>query len=337
MKILFLARLYWPHGGGVEKHVEKLSEQFIKRGDTVVLVTEQYDQDLAETETHKGVLIYRIPYFAISSKLSLWTWMEKHISLFDEADVVHVHDVFWWYWPIWAMRLLKPVYITFHGYEGNDLPTKKAVMWRKTAETLCRGSMCIGSFMRKWYLASPDIISYGAADNKRLPEMKDETAVFLGRYDEDTGVLVYAEVAKKIKRLQRSYFYGDGPQKQQLVNMISSNKKISVFPWTQDVSSAMKKGKYVFVSRYLGILEAMQAGKLVVAVYNNQIKRDYLECHPMRDNMLIAADAKELICKLEKIMNAPEEERLMIERAYNWAQKQTWQKLMGEYERLWEK
>jgi glycosyltransferase involved in cell wall biosynthesis len=337
MKILFLTRLYWPHRGGVEKHVEKVSKELMKLGYEVKIITEQYDQNLSEKETHGGVGIIRIPYFAIKSKLSLWTWIDKQMDLFDWADVVHVHDVFWWYWPIWASRLFKPVYITFHGYEGSGLPTKKAVMWRKVAESVCRGSICIGEFMKKWYRASPEIISYGAANQSVLPKRKDRTAVFLGRFDEDTGVLEYAQAVKQSEFFTKVYFYGDGSQKELLKKIIKNDKRCVIYPWTDSISGAMRLGNFVFVSRYLGILEAMQAKKLVVSVYNNQIKQDYLTCHPMRDNMIIAANSRQLVTRLQKIEDDPDAGELMIERAHDWAKDQTWLKLTREYVSLWQK
>jgi glycosyltransferase involved in cell wall biosynthesis len=283
------------------------------------------------------VEVYRIPYFAIKSKLSLWTWMEKQIELFDWADVVHIHDVFWWYWPIWVSRLFKPVYITFHGYEGSGLPTKKAIMWRKLAECLCRGSICIGGFMKKWYWAAPELISYGAADLRPLPPKKDRTAVFLGRFDEDTGVLVYAQAVRHSKLFSKVYFYGDGPQKARLKRIIGGDKRCVILPWTDSVTSAMRRGNFVFVSRYLGILEAMQAKKLVIAVYNNRIKQDYLMCHPMSDNMIVAANSQQLLDQLHHLKDDSKSVQQMIERAHDWAKDQTWNKLAWEYLSLWQK
>lgn len=336
MRILFLSRLYSPHRGGVEKHVEKLSEQLIKRGHQVVVITEQYEQSLVEKEVVKGVMVYRVPYFAINSKTSMWTWMDKHIDIFDQADVVHVHDVFWWYWPIWVMRLMKPVYITYHGYEGVNPPTKKIVALRKASEIICRGSICVGEFMKKWYFASPNMITYGAADLKLLQPCKQQATSFLGRFEEDTGVLMYAEAVKMIKQLKAVNFYGSGSELEQLKSIAGTSKQIQIYDWTNKVESVLKTSRYVFVSRYLGILEAMQAGRLVFAVYNNQIKKDYLECHPMRDNMVIAGSAAELAHKFKEILKTPEKEEVMVARAYEWAEQQTWAKMMEGYLNLWQ-
>lgn len=335
MIILFLVRLYWPHGGGVEKHVEKLSEQFVKRGDEVWVITEQYDQSLSEYEIHENVKIYRIPYFALKSKLLLWTWMENHIDLVDVADVVHVHDVFWWYWPTYVLRLFKPVYITFHGYEGADPPTRKAILWRKMSEIACRRALCVGDFMKKWYWARPDAITYGAANLKPLPLPDNHSAVFWGRFDEDTGVLLYAEAIKQLRAVTSASFYGNGSQLQQLQKICQGSSRIEILPWTNKVESVLAHHRFAFVSRYLSILEAMQVGRLVIAVYNNQIKRDYLMCHPMVDNMVVAGSSRELVYKLKHIISRPDEERIMIARAQEWAVKQRWESMRDLYLRLW--
>ena len=132
--VAMLCRLFTPHSGGVEKHVELLSKELLKRGHSIVLITEQYSLDLPLEEIIDGVRVVRIPYFALNSKRLVWTWMCEHENLFADADLVHVHDVFWWYWPIHILLLFKPVFITFHGYEGSEPPTKKAIIQRKISE-----------------------------------------------------------------------------------------------------------------------------------------------------------------------------------------------------------
>jgi len=337
MRILFLSRLYWPHRGGVEKHVEKISEQLIKAGHEITVITEQYDPELPLEETYHQVKIIRIPYFALKSKLSLWTWMENHIDLVDAADLVHIHDVFWWYLPTWVLRLFTPAYITFHGYEGSQPPTKKAVLWRKLAEFACRGSICVGGFMRKWYWARPTEVIYGAADNKPGNKIETKNAAFIGRFDYDTGVDIYLSAAKQLRELKQIDFYGDGPLTKELVKQLKTDQHIKIKKWTDRADQVLRTHRFAWVSRYLGIIEAMQSKRLVVAVYNNQIKKDYLICHPMRDNMLIVGNADELVFRMREIIKQPERENFMIERAYNWAKKQRWETITQEYMNLWQR
>ncbi len=156
MNILFLARLYWPHVGGVEKHLREISLRLGPRGHKIIIVTERHDNHLSEHEIVDGIEIYRMPS---GEKWQVWKWMIAHFYLLKWADVVHIHDVFYWYLPfIWY----KKSYITFHGYEGSDLPTSGQVFWHQLAAKLTRGNICIGDFHRKWYGVKPNFVSYGA-------------------------------------------------------------------------------------------------------------------------------------------------------------------------------
>ena len=61
MNILFFSRLFYPHIGGVEKHVLEISKILIKKGHKIVVVTEQHQKDLKSKEKVEGIEVYRIP------------------------------------------------------------------------------------------------------------------------------------------------------------------------------------------------------------------------------------------------------------------------------------
>lgn len=157
MNVLFLTRLYWPHVGGVEKHVERISE-ILKKKHEITIVCERHDPLLLDFEQRRGVKIYRI---SGSDKWTIWKWWLVHLQLIKQADIVHVHDVFFWFLPFRLPYWFKKVYVTFHGYEG-AVPTRKQVFWHRLAAKLTRGNICIGDFHRKWYGVKPDFVSYGA-------------------------------------------------------------------------------------------------------------------------------------------------------------------------------
>lgn len=125
MKTLFLSRFYWPHIGGVEKHVEHISQELIKKDCTVTVLTTKYKKDLKNEEIYKQVKIIRfreprIKYFGL---FYIWWWIFKNRRLIKENNIVHVHDVFIWYLPFRFLYRKKPVYTTFHGWE-TDYPIK---------------------------------------------------------------------------------------------------------------------------------------------------------------------------------------------------------------------
>lgn len=155
-KVLFLARLYLPHVGGVEKHLQKISALLKSRYD-ITIVCFKHDPKLVDFEIIDGISVYRLPKL---DKWSVWSYFLIHNSLFRTADIVHIHDVFYWYLPF--VYLNKKVFMTFHGYEGADPPKCIQIFWHRLAAFFTRGNLCIGGFHQKYYGVSPTFISYGA-------------------------------------------------------------------------------------------------------------------------------------------------------------------------------
>jgi len=334
-KIIHISRLFWPHIGGVELHVEKLSLKLIEMGYSVAVVTEQYDPELKLKESYKGITIYRIPYSVLKRKSLVWRVMAHNQPMFNKADVVHVHDVFWWYLPVRLSLSKKHVFTTFHGYEGSREPSRRAIWHRKIVEKMSSKTICIGEFMRTWYKAKPDMVLYGAADMVPTPPPNRRLAVYLGRLEEDAGVLTYLSAIASIKPEIFLDIYGEGQQLEQAREIIKRhNLPASLHGWTKQPEERLKEARYAFVSRYLAILEAMQARRLVAAVYNNDIKRDYLACHPQSANMIIAGNGRELAQKIMRLSEA--KELHMVESAYQWAKLQTWDKIAEDYLHLWQ-
>lgn len=142
MNILFLSRYKWPRVGGVEKHVHEISLRLQSKGHKIKILTED--------EVGKD-------------KWEIWRNIWKYKELFDWADVVHIHDVYFWVLFLRFFYLKKKFFITFHGYEGSEAPKLKQIIWHRLAAFFTNGNICIGDFHVKWYGVKPDFISYGAA------------------------------------------------------------------------------------------------------------------------------------------------------------------------------
>ena len=160
MKILMMCRLYCPHVGGVEKHVQKISQSLSLRGHRITIVCEKHDPQLPDFEAKRGVEIYRIWG---SDKWAIWKWWLQHLNLIKDADIIHIHDVFFWFLPFRLPFWHKKVYMTFHGWEGIYPVPWRNKLQHKIAEKLSRGNICVGSYLTKWYGTKPDFITYGAA------------------------------------------------------------------------------------------------------------------------------------------------------------------------------
>lgn len=166
MKILFFCRRFWPLIGGVEKHVLEISKRMIKKGNKIVVITEwgKDDGGLKAFEKFEEINIYRIPITTNEKlkKFQIWRWLWKNRKLINEADIVHCHDLFYWFLPFKFIYPRKKVFTTFHGYEGSQPPKWNQVLSHKTAGWLSMGTMAIGDWHEKWYGIKSDIVSYGA-------------------------------------------------------------------------------------------------------------------------------------------------------------------------------
>lgn len=339
MKILFLCRLYAPHIGGVEKHVTEIAKRLLAEGNEVYIITEKYDEKLQDFEIINGVTVYR---FATGSedrfkKIRIWHELFKRNKVIFEADIIHCHDVFFWYLPFRFIYATKPVYTTFHGYESYPI-RKKAVLIRKLSERLSWGNICIGDFICKWYGTKPDYVSYGAvtipkSKNKQIKPPKD-SAVFIGRLDEQTGILTYAKAIETIRKKYPGFtmmVVGDGKYRKTV------EKNFKTLGFQKDPEKYFSDYHFAFVSRYLSILEAFAAKKLVFAVYDNPVKEDYLSMAPFAKWIVIEKDPQKLSEKIDFFIKHPDKEEDLINNAFTWVKEYTWQKLVTVYLTLWEK
>ncbi len=116
----------------------------------------------------------------------------------------------------------------------------------KLSEILSWGNICIGDFIKKWYGTKADFVSYGGVDivksSKFSPSLKlppspkwlrrpsrrvskvqsYKSAVFIGRLDEQTGILDYIEAVKLIRKKIPDFEFvviGDGKYREKEINM----------------------------------------------------------------------------------------------------------------------
>ena len=338
--VLFLTPFFYPRIGGVEKHVYEISIQLVKKGFSVSVVTEKHDKNLKAYQKIKGVKVYRIPKYLIgkSKKFRIWFWLFKHLYLIRSSYVIHCHDVFFWYFPFRFLFPQKKVYTTFHGYESYPI-SRKAIIIRKLSEKLSYGNICIGRFIEKWYGTKADYVLYGGVNklkikNEKLKVQNNYSAVFIGRLDEQTGIKTYVDGVEQIKKKIPNFkltVIGDGKFK------TSIKKRTNVLGWKNNPEKYFKSHRFAFVSRYLSILEAMNAKRLVFAVNDNLIKKDYLTMTPFSKNIEIISSAQELAEKVLFYIQNQSVEKKLIERSCAWTNRQTWEHVADIYIRLWNK
>ena len=352
MKIVFLARKFYPEIGGVEKHVLEISKRLVKQGHKVSVITElekntnnpNYHSDsksarlVGKTE---GIEIFRINPGTDNwfKKFRIWKGMWQHRNLLNDADVIHCHDVFFWYLPFRFLYPTKKVYTTFHGYEGNSIPNRKAIAMHKLAEKLSKGNICVGDFFRKWYGTKPTFVTYGAlndnAKENTIKIPKKNSAIFLGRLEEETGIREYLKALSILRENGINLdldVYGDGSLMTESKKYSKDhNLKLNFKGFVANASDFVKDYEYVFCSRYLGMLEAMISLRPVFAEYNNAIKKDYLEMAPFAKYISISKDGAAIARAVSSYI---EKKNLEVPRAYLWVKNESWEKMVNLYLRL---
>ena len=90
MQILQVTPYFYPHFGGVESHVLGLSENLIKLGHEVEVVTSRYSR-MPEIEKYNEIKITRLPQWINMYNTPVVTAIQSFVRR-SHADVVHVHS-----------------------------------------------------------------------------------------------------------------------------------------------------------------------------------------------------------------------------------------------------
>jgi len=337
-KVLMLSKFYYPHVGGVERHIEFLSKQLNILDYEISLISEKHLNTLKNEEIVGCVNVFRFNYPRVKYLGILTVWLKMILLYYDlirSSDIIHIHDVFIWYLPFVFLFPRKRVFVTFHGYESYPI-RRMAIIQRQIASLLTKGNICIGDFMKKWYGTKATIVSYGAVDQSRFKPCSSKIvydAVFASRLDEQTGILTYLNALKILKSKGvdlKIVVLGDG-------KYTSRARRESVYlGFVNDPSKYIRKSRYAFVSRYLAILEAFACKKPVFAVFDNPVKKDYLIMAPFSKFIFLSNSPNELVKQLIGTMEKPDIAKEKAELAYKWVKEQTWQKMADNYIHLWE-
>jgi glycosyltransferase involved in cell wall biosynthesis len=331
MTIIFFTRLFHPHIGGVETHVQEISK-LLAKNHTVHIITEQYVPELPVEDKIDGFKIWRIPFpkyvRETQKKWIIWKWLQNHQDLINSADVLHAHDVHFWLWPYKLTHPRRKTYVTFHGWEGTyPIPTKNKLI-RKLSENIATGNICVGDYITKWYGTHPNSTIYGAVSPSNNISAPGSKLLFWGRLAKDTGFEEFLKFAKLLPFKKGDVVIaGDGP----LRTMIPPEYDFKGF--SSDRNKLIGQSKYVFCTGYLGMLDAFARKRLVLSTYQNPVKEDYLRLHPMSGNMTIAHDAIGLYEQLSKLLPAVISAK--VQSAYTWSKQQTWHSVVNSYKTLW--
>lgn len=285
--VLFITPSYFPNIGGVERHVEEVTKVLSKKI-RVNILTITKDVNIYQTtrnEIHvKRIQIKKKKFINI---LYLPFWSYKNLKYFLNHDIIHVHDFLMFYYlvlPILPILYLKSkkIHITYHGWEGVYPPKRKVILLRWISELLTKRSIVIGDFIPKWYkmIKSP-VVNYGGTSFEKKSSTKKDHNLFLfvGRLEADSGILFaldhFTSLSKSNDKF-RLVVLGDGSLKY-LKKGGYKNIEFRGMVDKNEVEDYMNKAKYCYTSGYLGIIEAYFSKCIIIASFDNQLKKDYLE------------------------------------------------------------
>ena len=324
--------MFYPHVGGIEKHLEKVSKTLIKKGHKVTVLTTKYNKDLTEEEIYKDIRIIRFnqPSIKYIGLVITWFSLLKYFKLIKKSDILHIHDAFSWYWPFKLIYPEKKVFITYHGRWGRYPIPFVDLVQKKIGAKLSSGVLAIGEYIPKHYGLNADIVSYGATDiNKTTIDKDNNLIVYVGRLDKDIALDKIFEVFKRLKGY-KIIFCGDGEFKEEA-------KKYGEVKGFVDPIPYLKKAKYCFASGYLTILEALANKCLTFASYDNSLQEDYYKLTPFNNFISVTGRPDETVKKLQYYERHPLIAKEKIEKGYKWTKEQTWKKMAGNYLTLWKK
>jgi glycosyltransferase involved in cell wall biosynthesis len=349
MKILFITSSFYPNIGGVEKSVFYTARELSKRGNHISIVTLNPDNLAEKEQFNEGFEVYRIPRSTIpyTGMLSKWKWFLFHLGLIKKADIIHFHDfdVFInWFFPYRFIFFKKRYYITFHGYEGYPLKYKH-VFLRKVSEFFTHGNICVGEFIKRWYRTKPDEIFYAAVDTKYITTTSKtgNNILFFGRLEKDTDILNYLKALQLFYTKTGSkiplHILGDGSLSKEIKTFLENNNMPHKLLGSQkEPETFIKNSHLVLTSSYLSIVESLAHGKLVIAFYSNNLKREYLKSFPNSDAvMCITEDINEVANIIEKFIKKPLFYKDKINSGLILAKELTWSKVANKYLSLYNK
>ena len=94
----------------------------------------------------------------------------------------------------------------------------------------------------------------------------------------------------------------------------------------------LAQASFAFVSGYLAIWQALASRRLVFAVYENELKRDYLITFPKVDKVLVISnDARDLASTLKRHLADPGAGDEMRERGAQVAADNSWDRVADRY------
>jgi len=166
--------------------------------------------------------------------------------------------------------------MVYHGWEGTYPLNRDTVVGRQQLAEKCSGIINIGSFIPQHYKTPWGLVTYGAVEGKPgLYKPYSGTYTYVGRLSDDNAFPKVLEFIEVVQALHVD-ICGDGPYYGKMIQGINM-----VYHGFTDPTPYIQSNSIVIVGGYLTILDAALAARPIVGLYHHELRRDYLEMHPM--------------------------------------------------------
>ncbi|MGY5862669.1 MAG: glycosyltransferase family 4 protein [Candidatus Thorarchaeota archaeon] len=342
-RVLFVSNRYKPALGGVEKHVGRVVKELSRFGVEITILTSSHKPGISRQEQERNVRIFRLPYGWDRNPPLVYLWMIANRRRFRGFHVVHIHDtlpLLLWFLPLLVMDSTTPVYVTFHGFERDPVPVIFKLL-RKIAKRLVRGAICIGHFIPETYGVDCNVILTGATECVDLVEQPRNGAVFVGRLEQDTGLLGYIEAIAILEKthdieMPLTLCGTGGLQKEASDLAVLKGITMEQMGLVSNPQAVMNSNQVCLAAGYLSILEAMSLGLPVIGIAGSPLKAAYLK-GVLEDGgpISIQTTPEGVAREIARIIKDPLLAARISERGKRFAEKMSWGRMTRAYLDLW--
>ncbi len=306
-KILFISLYWYPKLGWVENHIHRLRLEFLKKWYQIYTICWDSENVWSDDYNFRLIPFFHTKILTINLFFSFQLFFYKNRVLFNDVEVIHIHDpwmIFWIFPQLFFSKLRNKIYITFHWWGWiYPLPIIEKIIF-KIASFLTKKTWAIyvWEFIDKYFglLNKNKICIYWWVDKDLIDKNKNinetnfilsnrKKILFFWRLEQDLDFQYFIEFVNSID-LPINYeilIVWDWSLKSLLYNL---NKDfIITFTWRiYNPYFFIKNSDYIFTSWYLWILESLYLNKKVVSFYSNNLKKDYLNYKtPFKDNLTL--------------------------------------------------
>jgi glycosyltransferase involved in cell wall biosynthesis len=343
MKVLMICQMYKPAIGGVENHVEKVTEKLAQKGYKITILTASHKFGLKSHEQVGNSSVQRIPFRCEKNPFLVYLWVLRNLRGLNKYDVVHVHDpipLLFWYLPLILLKPRKHVYVTFHGFERDPVPWVFKIL-RKIARRLSYRVICIGSFIEKTYRVRCDRVLVGAVGKMNPQNGPRAGLVFVGRVESDTGVIEYLDLLQdlEVNHGVRAHLTvcGGGSLESDLVSRAEELRvDLRLKGVVDEPQEIVGSAQVCLAGGYLSILEAMFLGVPVIALAQTELKwRYYLSMRDAGGPISIQTTHEGAASEINRLLTNSILYQYISTKGQKFASTMTWERMAQEYISLW--